>query len=552
MKKPNRVLAYLKENPSCYLAVVIGYSIVGILEFFGLSSLVPAFAILIGETFSGIPAPVVKYVNELGPTNVFILYVLLVVLQMVVALLSERFFIKVIGEWRTSFIISYVRKVINAEFQYSSIVRPGEMEVVITRNVQVSVKNRFQVATFITDLVLASFYLATALFLSLHVLILFAMLFLLYLFVNRRMIGIRMQNFAEAKESYFQAASLTSEYVRDLRSLLSSNVDVFLSRVEKKAREAAKKQEVNDMINNYLKVTQTPLLIVMIGVWVYLCKAYFEIPNAKIIIILLVFYRCAPRAIAVLRGYSDILESSVSDVREDEIYWDARQNIGTQIMPAAEYPAVYSLQGVQLAYAGKTILSEVNLEIRKHDFIGIVGASGSGKSTLLDLFCGFLRPSTGIYRVNGIDVSQANILEWVQKNVAILKPESTLISGSVYENVAFLEENPDLQKVDKLLAAVELADLFRENKRVEKAGANLSAGQRQRLLLARALYKDIKVLVLDEPTSNLDVTTEKIINELILSLKGKITVLIATHRFELLDKCDQVFKLEAGQVNVIR
>lgn len=541
---------YFLENRKSYIIVGIGYTLVGVLEFVGISSLVPAFAIVLGEDISSLSPKLVHYVNLIGANKIFGLYVLVIIIQMLITLLSDGYFIKKMGEWRTEFITNYVKKVVAADFKYSSNARPGEIEVVMTRNVGMSVKNRQQTAWFFSDCVLSVFYLVTAFYTSFHVLILFLILGGIYFLVNRYLVKVRMDNFASAKEHYFEVAALTSENMRDMRTLLISKKEYFFKKLEQKARAAAINQEINDLINVYLKVSQTPLLLVMLGVWVYLCKSYLDISNAKIMVVLFVFYRSAPRLISVARGYGDILETSTTDVKKDEIYWDKHVSTRQPIKMINNTGPLFSLKNVSVSYGEKLILKNITMEVEANQMIGLVGPSGSGKSTLLDLLTGYISNNSGQFKILNNLIDHGDLSEWARENVSILRTESVLINGSIFENVAYMEESTDKLRVFELLKLVQLENIFHQGAEnmITKGGSNLSAGQRQRVLLARTLYKNPKIIILDEPTSNLDVGTEKIINQLLVNMKGKKTILIATHREELLSACDQVFKIEHGEV----
>jgi ATPase subunit of ABC transporter with duplicated ATPase domains len=179
--------------------------------------------------------------------------------------------------------------------------------------------------------------------------------------------------------------------------------------------------------------------------------------------------------------------------------------------------------------------------------VALVGRSGSGKSTLLDLLCGFTRPQVGEIRVWGQDPAGIRYEDWLMPRVSLLRPESVLITGSIASNIALLEEAPDRERIAGLVQRVGLEDILGQyglDTPIQARGDNLSAGQRQRLLLARALYKSPALLILDEPTSNLDVRTEHDINQLLASLKGSITMVVVSHRGKLLKEADRIYRIE--------
>lgn len=196
------------------------------------------------------------------------------------------------------------------------------------------------------------------------------------------------------------------------------------------------------------------------------------------------------------------------------------------------------------------ILNSMNMEIKRNDFVGIVGESGSGKTTAVALMLGFLEPTTGSINVDGAPLSDPGQLQNWWHKIAYLPQEVLIIDDTLANNIA-LGVHPDKVDQDKLRSAASKASLNTLvdqmpdgfNTRVGEAGQLISGGQRQRVALARAFYHDAQVLMLDEATSALDLETEKqILNQLKL-MKGKITLVVVSHRRETLDLCNKVIRL---------
>jgi len=189
------------------------------------------------------------------------------------------------------------------------------------------------------------------------------------------------------------------------------------------------------------------------------------------------------------------------------------------------------------------VLKDVNLEIKRGEFIGIKGESGSGKTTLIDMILGLQHPKSGKILING------------QRNVGFKKgyvPQNTsILDISIRDNVAFgIDiENQSTENVIRSLKEAEIFSLVEQKSEgleflVGENGGKLSGGQKQRLGLARALYLEPDVLLLDEPTSALDSETEKAILETLQNLTGKTTIILISHNESLLKGCDKIYKLE--------
>ena len=214
-----------------------------------------------------------------------------------------------------------------------------------------------------------------------------------------------------------------------------------------------------------------------------------------------------------------------------------------------------SLEHVTFAYssATKPALEQVSLEVRRGEAIGIIGASGAGKSTLVDVLLGLLEPSSGVVRVDGRDVRE-NVRGW-QRHIGYVPQSIYLVDDSVRKNIAFGLRDADIDDVavERALRAAQLDEFVKSLPNgvetiVGERGVRLSGGQRQRIGIARALYHDPDVLVLDEATSSLDTETERGVMEAVRELLGAKTIIIIAHRVTTVSYCTRVYKMAGGRV----
>ena len=193
-------------------------------------------------------------------------------------------------------------------------------------------------------------------------------------------------------------------------------------------------------------------------------------------------------------------------------------------------------------------MSNININIRKGETVGFIGESGIGKTTLINLILGLINPTSGDIYVDKKSIFE-NVESW-QDQIGYVPQAIYLSDESIKKNIAFAlpEKNINDSLVKKAISNAKLDKLINNLKygvetKVGEFGDRISGGQKQRIAIARALYKDPKILVLDECTNSLDLNTEKEIIKEVNTLKRKKTIIMITHRISTLENCDQIFEI---------
>jgi ATP-binding cassette, subfamily B, bacterial PglK len=214
-----------------------------------------------------------------------------------------------------------------------------------------------------------------------------------------------------------------------------------------------------------------------------------------------------------------------------------------------------TLEGVGFRYGagGPWVLKGVDLEIPKGARVGFKGETGGGKSTLLDLVMGLLTPTEGTLRVDGVALTPETLPHW-QARIAHVPQSIFLADTTLAGNIAFGEapERVDLARVERAAKRARIHDFIAGLPKgyqtvVGERGVRLSGGQRQRVGIARALYREAEVLVLDEAKRALDGKTEASVMEGLSEVGGEVTVLIVAHRLSTLEGCDGVVEVGGGE-----
>ena len=203
--------------------------------------------------------------------------------------------------------------------------------------------------------------------------------------------------------------------------------------------------------------------------------------------------------------------------------------------------------------AHKYALSDIDLEIKSGETIGIIGGTGTGKSTFVNLIPRLYDATEGEVKVGDINVKEYDI-ETLRNEVAMVLQKNVLFSGTIKENLRWGNENAtdeELEKASKLAQAHDFIMSF-ENKYdtyIEQGGTNVSGGQKQRLCIARALLKNPKILILDDSTSAVDTKTDSLIRKAFLEEIPNTTKIIIAQRISSVQDADKIIVMENGEVN---
>jgi ATP-binding cassette subfamily C protein len=295
--------------------------------------------------------------------------------------------------------------------------------------------------------------------------------------------------------------------------------------------------------------------LVFIGVVLSLSLFALDTSIAGPLVFLALFYRLAPRLQAAQQGYVQ----AVTQVA----WWHTWKEQYEAAMAVADAPAGtrrlagpprIELDAVSVTFPGRSVpaVAGVSCTITPGECLAVVGESGAGKTTMLDLVTGLLEPTSGSVRLDGIALADVDLKQW-REHIGLVMQDSPVFYGTVLENVAWTDPRPDPERAQRAVEMANLVDVVERlpdgiNTHLGQRGGRFSGGQRQRLALARALYRDPWLLILDEATSALDSESEQVIQAALASLRGTCSMLVVAHRLKTVQIADDILVMASGRV----
>lgn len=304
-------------------------------------------------------------------------------------------------------------------------------------------------------------------------------------------------------------------------------------------------------------------LVVIISVFFYLYS--LEIEFTSLITSIALFgaaaFRILPSLNRILQAFQDLSFNAPSiNIINEEFKKNSIDNdkINSKDVHKINFKDSININNLSFSYSNdlsKVILNNLNLEIKKGDCIGIVGKSGQGKSTFVDLLLGLIKPTNGQITIDGFSLENIDyngmLFGYVPQNIY-------LTDDSIVNNIAFGEskKNINYNNLKDAISNAQLSDFIENlenglNTIVGERGVRISGGQLQRVGIARALYRNPDIIILDEATSSLDIETENQFMNSINNLIRNKTLIIISHRFNTLKNCNKIYELKDQKLSLV-
>lgn len=561
------------------LVLVLGGVLLSGLEILGLAALFPLLNLILvpGQIDHN---PFIQHFSNLtGVTGhgkltmvVGLMIAGIFVIKNFLTVLYLRYEFNVLTAWRIHIISTLYRVYMNADYERFMNRNSAEMISVITGIVPTVINNYVhKVITLLNCLMTGAVILGFVLYVNWMIATLvFAAGYLIVRLYSRvfksaaRTLGQQAQELGQSQHSLLQQSFAG---YKETKSHLKEEFfsGKFLANSEKLAKTEGKLYFIENLPPATVEIVIMVLLIIVFEMIVF-TGSNIENATAQVGTIVLASLRLIP---VINRTIASVvmMNSAAQPVEEllNEVQWFGltsadfkmsarREEKREGIVTPMSFRSGLVMTGLsyQYAHTDRLALNQIDFAIKPGEFVGITGPSGSGKSTLINILLGFLSSYKGGFTVDGVPVTQENI-KALRKIIGFVDQQTFILDASIAENIAYGtdREQIDRTRVIEALKKAQLWDFVESmpqgiDSHVGENGKLLSGGQRQRIAIARAFYRDLKLLILDEASASLDVETEHRFFEFLKSLKGELAVIMIAHRLSTLKDCSRIVFIDAG------
>lgn len=543
------------------LLALLGF-LSGILEGVGITAIIPLFAYLLGQNIpvgNKIVHIIIGVFDYLpfaySPSSLLVLIIILFIGRAFVLLGFYYMRSRISSSYMVRTMNDLWDKVLRAKWSFLLKQRLGSIDVTISRDVRMGqsfLENLSQCVLIFTNLTI---YISLALYISLPVTIMTAIVGFILLFVLRPL-RVRVKRTARAAGATEKDIShFLNEHTLGLKTVKSAAVEPAVYAAGLHWFDALKQLLIrNTLFSSFSSTLMQPIALIFITV-VFLF--FYSKGTTQLGSFLALIY-----LIQKIFSYVESGQAALHGLQERLPYAEHAQHFAEELAAQVEprggnkpFALERSIEfsDVSFSYNGETtVLANVNFSIPKGGLIGLIGPSGAGKTSIADLLLRLFSPTSGNILLDGEDSALYDISNW-RRNMGYVSQDMFLLNDTIANNIRFYNtelKDTDIKEAAKLANCLEFVEKLPHGFEtvIGDRGIMLSAGQRQRIILARVLARRPEVLILDEATSALDNESERLVQEAIEGLKNKITVFIIAHRLSTVMNVETLLVIQDGKI----
>lgn len=562
------MLSFYRAYPLATVLTLLALTVAGFAEGIGLSALLPLFNIAINSDASIGATAGNRVENEfeqlfqdamlaigVQPTvpSLLVLMVIMVIIKSATLLVAQRQVGYTAARLATDLRLNLLRAVLLSRWEYFLNQPVGKLTNALATEAQRASEAFINGATALTFLAQAVAYGAVALAVSWEATLIGIGAGSTIIFFSHRLV--RMTKKAGRKQtsvltSLMSTMTDTLMSVKPLKGMGREHLaDTVLSIETTQLNQALRKQVLSGAL---LEAMQELLFAFIIAIGMFVALETFEMPLATVMVLVVTIGRMVALLGKVQKQYQKAMLS-------ESAYWSVKQTIEDaeaerEQLHSGDVPQLRDslrFEKVRFAYAERTILDDIDIEIPAGSVVTLIGPSGSGKTTVVDLVIGLLSPAGGAITIDGTPLDQIDTRQW-RRSIGYVPQETLLLHDTVAHNVTLGDEELTDADVEAALRDAGAWDFVSRldngmHTMVGERGGKLSGGQRQRIVIARALVRKPQLLILDEATSALDAESVDAVQKTLERLRGKLTILSITHQNLMLDASDRSYRLVDGK-----
>ncbi len=556
----------LNKKQYVYLYIYFIFSIfIGILETIGIGILPAFFSILIDKNilinkfdFNDNVQNII--INLLDKDNLImylcICIVIFFIFKSIILFFFGFFDAKLARDFKVSISSQLFKIYINKNYLFHSINNPIILGRNISSEVNTTVAHMKSFLIIIKESIQLILIFSLLLFANLKVTTSIFALFLLLSIIYIKFLGKKMKQKSEI--AFYERGHKSKIIHQILNAIIEVKIYNRENFIIKKFTDSIKKEFQSkmflDIVSKIPKIFIEIFIVLLVCFTIVLCvRLGFNIETIISIIALYFFaaLRAYPAFNSFLQQKMALINGRISIEKLANEFEKSKLNSDNQKVKSSisDFDSSIEFQNVSFNYPNREkTLNDINLKISKNTIIGIKGETGSGKSTIIKLMMGLLKPESGKILIDGKELSITE--DSLRDKISYVPQNFYILDDTILENIVFSEEKnkPDYKKISKATQLSQLDEVINSlpngiNTIVGSTGKLLSGGQAQRLALARALYQEREILILDEALNALDSNTEKLVIKNLSNLKKAKTIIIISHNHDILKFCDQTIEI---------
>lgn len=554
------VAGYKEYKLEITVLAVLGF-FSALLEGVGINALIPMFSFIVGsqrgdDAISRFIEKLFLFLNiEFKLKYLLVFIALLFVVKAVLAVLCEYIRIRITADYEEKTMNKLFKKFLVAGWPYLLKQKLGHLQTVLTTNVQASAAVLSYISSFIIIITSLIVYTAIAVNIDLRI-TLFALLLSGVLFLGFMPFIKKIRNFSYGQERINR--TISHHINENILGMKTVKIMSVAGRVARDAEKNFRDLKIVKVIINIWHTAASSVLQPISVIFVLLIFAFsFKSPGFNLAAFAAIIY-----LIRQIFSYTEALQKKVLAFNGVIPYFKSIAEYEKQADENKEddrgggkfkFDGVLEFKNIKFSYnQEKEILSDVNFKIKKGEMAGLIGPSGAGKTTIVDLILRLFNPSGGEILLDGKNINEIDLEEW-RKNIGYVSQDIFLMNKTIADNIKFYDDSITDAEIKEVAKMANIYDFIESlpgkfETAIGERGVQLSAGQRQRVVIARVLARKPKFLILDEATSALDNESEIKIQKVIDGLKGKLTVFVIAHRLSTIMNSDRLLVLEGGKI----